>query len=202
MLNLFRKDKADFYMLIVNEANEVTAGIIALSEYFNNQSVANAERVDDFEKRADEARRILIDELNKTFVTPIDREDLFALSKTIDDIMDYGKSTMDELSMFEIKADEHLKQMVSILLKGAREIDAAVRRLEKNPTIAVEHAIRAKKFENDMEKVYRKALVELFRGTDVIYMLKMREIYRHLSNAADRIDEAGDEINSIVVKTS
>ncbi len=202
MLNLFRKGSVNFYALLVNEANEVMAGILALSEYMKDQNSANADRVIDFENRADEARRILIDELNKTFVTPIDREDLYALSKTIDDIMDYGKSTMDELSLFGLKADEPLKQMVAVLLKGAREIDNAVMRLERNPAIAMEHAVRAKKTENEMEKVYRNALVELFKGTDVIYMLKIREIYRHVNNAADRIDEAGDEINSIVVKTS
>jgi uncharacterized protein len=202
MLNLFRKDKANFFMLIADEANEVLAGMIALREYAKNQTEDNAKRVIEFENRADEARRILIDELNKTFATPIDREDLFALSKTIDDIMDYGKSTLDELEMFELKADVHIVKMTELLLSGVKEIDDAVRRLEKNPTIAVEHAVRAKKFENEMEKVYRNALVELFKGTDVIHMLKMREIYRHLSNAADRIDEAGDEINSIVVKTT
>jgi hypothetical protein len=200
MINFFKKSKNDFFQILVNQANLTLEGIRSLEEYLKNPIEENVEKVRDLEKHSDEVRRILIDELNKTFATPIDREDIFALSGDIDDIIDYGKSTVDEMQIFEVKPDEHLLKMADILVKGTREVCDAVLRLEKNPNIASEHAVRAKKFENQMEHIYRDALVDLFKGKDVIYMLKMREIYRHLSNAADRCDEAANVIGNIVVK--
>jgi len=92
--------------------------------------------------------------------------------------------------------------MVSILIKAAREISNAVKILEAYPNIAMEHAVKAKLYENTMEKSYHSALADLFKKTDTVYMLKMREIYRHLSNAADRSDEAANIICSIVMKAT
>jgi uncharacterized protein Yka (UPF0111/DUF47 family) len=66
----------------------------------------------------------------------------------------------------------------------------------------MEHAVKAKFYENAMEKAYHTALADLFKKTDTLYMLKMREIYRHLSNAADRCDQAANIICSIVMKTT
>lgn len=196
----FRKSKSDFFQILINQAGLTLQGIQALQEYLKEPSEINAKNVRDLEKHSDEVRRILIDELNKTFATPIDKEDIFALSLDIDDIIDYGKSTVDEMEVFEIKPDSHLLKMAEILTRGTKEICDAILRLEKNPNIANEHAVRAKNFENQMEYIYRDALVDLFKEKDVIYILKMREIYRHLSNAADRCDEAANIIGNIVVK--
>jgi uncharacterized protein Yka (UPF0111/DUF47 family) len=91
---------------------------------------------------------------------------------------------------------------MDILRKAAREIDDAVKILETHPNIALEHAVKAKFYENTMEKAYHSALANLFKKTDTVYMLKMREIYRHLSNAADRSDEAANIIFSIVMKAT
>jgi uncharacterized protein Yka (UPF0111/DUF47 family) len=90
------------------------------------------------------------------------------------------------------------------LRDGAYELLQAVDRLEEHPTVAGNHAQRAKALENRVEDVYREALAELFKGaTDiehVVLILKLREVYRHLSNASDRGDEAANVIADIVVK--
>lgn len=200
MFELFRKKKCDFFKLLSEQAELTLCGIEALICFFKNKDEANASKLVDFENRADESRRILIDELNKTFATPMDREDIFSLSRAIDDIIDYGKSTVDEMKIFEVTPNDYLIKMGDVLAKGTREIFQSVSRLEKNPNISNEHAVRAKNFENQMEYIYREALVDLFKGDDVISILKMREIYRHLSNAADRCDEAANIISDIVVK--
>ncbi len=93
-----------------------------------------------------------------------------------------------------MKGDHHIKEMVNILRKTARELNDAVKILKDYPKIASEHAVQAKSYENQMEKAYHFALADLFKGKDTVYMLKMREIYRHLSNAADRGDEAANII--------
>jgi uncharacterized protein Yka (UPF0111/DUF47 family) len=156
------------------------------------------------EEDADEVRRILISELNRTFVTPMDREDISALSRAIDDIMDYAWSTVQEMELLHVTPTPYLQRMVSLIHEGAREVHLAMLRIKEHPEVASEHAQRAKALENRVEHVYREALADLFEGPAgpkrVIVILKMREVYRHLSNAADRGDAAANIISDIVVK--
>ncbi|MGC8779338.1 MAG: DUF47 domain-containing protein [Anaerolineae bacterium] len=162
------------------------------------------EAVQRCEEEADEVRRILISELNRTFVTPMDREDIFALSRAIDDILDYAWSTVQEMELLHVTPTPYVHRMVSLLGEAAHEVHMAMLRIKDHPEVATEHAQRAKALENRVEHVYREALADLFDGPAgpkrVIWILKMREIYRHLSNAADRGDAAANIIYDIVVK--
>ncbi|MEM4725051.1 MAG: DUF47 family protein [Candidatus Hadarchaeum sp.] len=205
-LNLFRRRPNRFIQLLIEQATLTVNGCGALVDYMQKPSKKNAQLLRQFEKDADEVRRILIDELLRTFVTPIDREDIYALSRAIDDVLDYAYSTVDEMDVLDVAPNEYLKRMASLLRDAAEEIKLAMERLEKHPGVATEHAQRAKALENRVETVYREALAELFnRPQDlahVVEMLKLREIYRHLSNAADRGDEAANLIDDIIVKLS
>ena len=199
-----RKKRNRFLELLVKQAEFTVEGMQALLEYVKEPSEEVAQRVTQIEKEADEVRRILIDELNRTFVTPIDREDIFALSLTIDDVLDYAESTVEEMYLLDVKPNAYIERMVSLLTDAAREIYMGVTRLEDHPNVATDHSVRAKALENRMETVYREAIANLFqmpRDIDhVVEMLKLREIYRHLSNAADRGDAAANVIGDIVVK--
>jgi predicted phosphate transport protein (TIGR00153 family) len=205
-MKLFRrKTKPDrFINLLIQQAEFAVAGMQALQDYVKARDESLARRVSDVEKEADEVRRILIDELNRTFVTPIDREDIFALSLSIDDILDYANTTIEEMELLHVEANVYVERMVSLLTDAAREIYMGVTRLQDHPNVANDHAVRAKALENRMETVYRQAIANLFnmpRDVDhVVEMLKLREIYRHLSNAADRGDNAANVIGDIVVK--
>ena len=200
-MGFFRK-KPDFYLLLLNQAERVLDGLVVLREYVRSQCVDCAQKVRDLEKEADEQRRILIAELNRTFATPIDREDIFQLSRALDDVMDYAYTTVTELTLYELSADDSVRKMVDIMIDAYEELVQAIKHLKEYATIANDHAVRAKKLENNMEQAYHQALSDLFKGTDPIYMLKMREIYRHLSNCADRSDEAANIILSIVMKST
>ncbi|MCX5906103.1 MAG: hypothetical protein NTY64_02660 [Deltaproteobacteria bacterium] len=114
--------------------------------------------------------------------------------------MDYADRTVDEMKIYEVNPNRYIIEMIDILRRAARELSDATRLIQKYPNIALEHATKTKACENEMEETYHRALADLFKGTDTIYMLKMREIYRHLSNAADRADEAANLIGDIVVK--
>ena len=201
MDGIFPKEK-NFYEALSCQASKTLEGIEALKEFSTNPTEENAKRVRDIEREADELRRILVEELHQTFVTPLDREDIYALSRAIDDIVDYANTTVDEMEIYEVVPEDHLREMVEILRKAAREISDAVKILETYPHIAMEHAVKAKSYENAMEKAYHSALADLFKKTDTVYMLKMREIYRHLSNAADRSDQAANIVCSIVMKAA
>ncbi len=201
---IFRRKQDKFVGLIIDQAALTLKGLEALKEYMATQSPAAAKLLTDTEKEADETRRILIDELNRTFITPIDREDIFALSRLIDDMLDYAYSTVDEMEILKVKPTNHMSRIASLLRDAAFEIYMAVQRLQEHPNVATEHAQRAKALENRVEAVYREALAELFSGpeevAEIIKMLKKREVYRHLSNAADKGDEAANILANIVVK--
>lgn len=204
-LKEFLKPKRDkFLELLIQQAEITLRGMVALEAYMKRTTEEQAAAVVQAEKDADEVRRILIDDLNRTFVTPIDREDIFALSRAIDDVMDYAYSTVEEMEILEVEPNDFLRRMVSLLHDAANEIHLAMLRLKENPGVAVEHATRAKALENRVERVYREALAALFSGPEdipgVMRVLKLREIYRHLSNCADRGDEAANVIHDIVVK--
>lgn len=181
-----------------------TEGTEALMDYMRKPNKKNAQRVRQLEKDADEVRRILIDELNRTFVTPIDREDIYALSRAIDDILDDTWFTINEMDILEVEPNDHLQVMAERLSSGAEEIKLAIERLEKHPGVASTHAIRARGIKGEIETLYATAIADLFRKPKdldtVITMLKLREIYRHLFHAGERIGDAADTIDDIVVK--
>ncbi len=202
--NLFKPKPDKFLVLLQQQATHTQAGVETLAKYMMTPTPALADELTQLEKDADEVRRILIDELNRSFITPIDREDIHALSRAIDDIIDYAYSTVGEMTIFEVEPNEYLRRMSSLLLDATREIHTGVVRLADHPGVAEDHAVRAKALENRVEWVYREALAALFHMPQdiehIVEMLKLREIYRHMSNAADRGDEAANVLSDIVVK--
>jgi len=190
--------KVDFFDLLLRQAEKTLGGCDALARFLRSQ--ASAEDVRRWEQEADDIRRVLIDELNQTFITPIDREDIFALSRAIDDVLDYAKNTVDEMEVFEVSSNEHLCEMAVLLKEGAQQLAAAMRHLKNNPNVASDYAVRAKRIENGMNEKYLAALKDLFSGQDIRLMFSLREIYRHLNRSADRVDEAANIIGDIVVK--
>jgi uncharacterized protein len=206
MKSLFTKRQNIFLKLLHDQAQATLTGLEALLSYMKSPNSECSTKLKNSEKEADEFRRILIYELNKTFITPIDREDIFSLSRSIDDVLDYAYSTITEMELLKVKPTVYMERIASLLRDSANEILMAVDRLQDHPGVASEHAQRAKALENKVEAIYREALAELFSGAEdikhVMKILKMREVYRHLSNAADRGDEAANVIADIVVKTT
>lgn len=204
MFGFFKKREQVFNKLIEEQASLSYEGLRLLVKYLETQDPEIAEQLSLKEKEADEVRRILIDELNRSFVTPFDREDIFSLSRSVDDVIDYADSTVSEMVTLNVKATQYMQRMATLLKDAAYEIYQAVLRLHKHPNVAIDHAQRAKALENRVEAVYREALADLFSGPEdlhhVVEMLKLREVYRHLSNAADRGDEAANIIADVVVK--
>lgn len=201
---LFSRRPNLFIERLIEQSHLVELGTDALTSYMKKPSNKNANAINDYEKQADEVRRIMIDELNRTFVTPIDREDLYALSRAIDDILDYAYSTVNEMEMLKVEPNAYLQEMADMLKLGAEEIHLAMERLENHPNVADSHAIRAKGIENRMEELYATAIADLFKNPDdlkdVVNMLKLREIYRHMLYAVRSTEQAGNIISDIVIK--
>jgi hypothetical protein len=206
MLKVFKKRRNVFITLMHEQATLALQGMDLLREYLTQPAKHLAEELTAKEKEADEARRILIDELNRTFITPFDREDIFALSRAIDDVLDYAYSTMTEIIILKVDPTDFMVRICSLLRDATFEIMKAMEQMQDHPAVAAEHAQRAKALENRVEHVYREALADMFVETEdvqtLVKILKLREVYRHLSNAADRGDEAANVIADIIVKTT
>jgi predicted phosphate transport protein (TIGR00153 family) len=188
------------------QATLALEGMELLKAYLSYPAKSLADELTAKEKQADESRRILIEELNHTFITPFDREDIFALSRAIDDILDYAYSTMTEIVILKVDPTRYMVRICSLLRDATYELVMALERLEEHPGVAAEHAQRAKALENRVETVYREALADMFEETEdvkkLVNIMKLREVYRHLSNAADRGDEAANVLADIIVKTT
>ncbi len=201
---LAKRQPNRFIELLTQQAALNEEGLTALVAYFEKPNKRRAEAVDKLESEADEIRRILIDELNRTFVTPFDREDIHSLSRAIDDMLDYAYTTVVEMSILEVAPNPYMHEIGALLVKSANEIHMGVQRLADHPGVAQSHAVRAKQIENQVENLYRQALADLFHqpkdSEHIVEMLKLRETYRHLSNAADRGDDAANILSDIVVK--
>lgn len=202
-----RGQKEDKFISLLIEQSEVTAEGLRLLQKLVSASETGSEALEQMrakEVEGDEIRRILIDELHSTFITPLDREDIFTLSLYIDDILDYAYTTIMHIDLLGIQVDDHLLSMIKLDREAAEEITLAIQRLSTNPRVAGEHARRAKKLENDVEEIYRLAISELFtKAKDfkpLMVMLRRREVYRHVSNMADRANDAADVIGMVVMK--
>ncbi len=201
---LFNRKQPDFHKMLLAQAEKTREGLQAFENFAKTGDEAEAHRVVQFEREEDELRRVLIDDLNRTFVTPFDREDIFALSRAVDDMLDYAYTTIDEMQILGVQPNEYVARLASTLREAADEIYLAILHLRDHPNVANDHAVRAKTLENVAESIYREALMHLFDRVkaleDVVHVLKMREVYRHLSNAADRGDAAANIIGDVVVK--
>lgn len=206
--DIFKLKPNKFTQLLVEQTRLTVKGLELLKVYLERRDPETAHQISRLEKEADEVRRVLIEELMRTFVTPFDREDIFSLSREIDDVLDYANTTVDEMEILDVTPTSYMQRMAGFLYEAAVEIEMAVERLQDNhASVASTHVQRAKSLENRVEMVYREALADLFSGEDVspkhiMEMLKVREIYRHLSNAADREDVAANVIGDIVMKST
>lgn len=192
----------DFFGLLAEQSLQISQGVALLVRLMEtaDPEIGNEIRREEHEADKTKVRNLQI--LNESFATPVDREDIHRAIVSLDEILNYCKTTVYEMYEFQIGPDAHLVEMATILSEGCHALAEAFARLQTNPAESAELGAVARKAERRVEKAYRAALAELFQGTDYVNMLKRREIYRHVSNAADRVAACGNALQDIVVKIS
>ncbi len=209
----------DFYSLLRVQSTQAVQAMQALVDYMESGLKADGKIVKMLESEGDNLRDESMAALNSAFSTPMDREDLFRAIADLDHLLGYAKSTVREMEILGVKPDAYTKAMAEQLLAGAQALDEGYALLEKETAKAEPFAKSARTAERNIEKLYRKAISELFNVeqdlkqmskldgptgpaalTTVVDMFKRREIYRHLSNAGDRVARAGESLHDIVVK--
>lgn len=198
-----RKKKRDnFYDMLLSQAELCSKGMKQLHEFCITHDESIAEKVIMTEEEGDMARRILTDELDNTFITPLDREDLFKISSELDEILDYAKTSVDEIRAYSVVPDENMIDLTGLLLDMTEHIILAISHMENHKSIAQDEAIYVKSLENKVGDVTTKLLAVLFEEEDHRKIFKYREIYRHLNRTADIADLAMDTLLRIIVKMS
>ena len=190
----------DFFRLLTEQCQHVAQTTGRLVEFMETGDSAVGQCIRQDEHEADRVKIHNLHTLNEAFSTPIDREDLYRAIIDLDEIVNYCKTTVSEMEVLGLSPDKHCLEMAMHIKLGTDALVQGYARLAKEPALAAEDADIARKAERRVEKNYRRAIAELFVGDDYIHMFKRREIYRHLSNAADRVAAAGNTLHDIVVK--
>ena len=203
MFGFGKKKKQDsFYVLLENQARVTMEGISKFCEFCDKPTEELSKAIKNYEVDGDNARRLLISEINKTFITPIDREDLFRLSSDIDDVIDAAWATVMEMKLYKIAPDETMLKMGDMLRMMTIDLLSAVQHLEHNKDISNIDAVKVKKLENEFKTTYHTALAHLYNQDDFRIILKYKEVYHHLNGAAAKCDTVADTILNIIVKSN
>ncbi len=201
--NLFGSAHDDRFFRLLREHTKLlreTAELLV--RYVSDGDAALPDRIGALEHRGDEVVLLMTKALRDTFVTPFDRQDIYGLTEAIDDMIDYLNNAGREIKLMHVTPTPQMIEMTTILAQASRDVDDGISALERDPNRASECGRAASHAENLMEDLYRRVIGTLFDAEDLRGALKLREIYRHLSNCADRADSTGRLICKIVVKTS
>jgi uncharacterized protein len=174
------------------------------------------EMLADFPERSELAREILICEqdgdrithdiiqrLNQTFVTPIDREDIYGLASALDDVVDYTEEVADYLGLYKIEAPmEQAQALAHVLHAAARQISQAMPRLRGFKDIS-HYTVEINRLENDGDRITREAIASLFdNGIDPMVVIRWKDIFERLEEAIDATEHVANILEGIVIKNS
>ncbi|MBV9212514.1 MAG: DUF47 domain-containing protein [Actinobacteria bacterium] len=155
------------------------------------------------EQEGDRITHDIIRRLNETFVTPIDREDIYALASGLDDIVDYTEEAADYLGLYKIEAPmEQAQQLAHVLLQATRLIAEAMPRLRNFDDLS-HYTVEINRLENDGDRITREAMASLFdNGIDPMVVIRWKDIFDRLENAIDATEHAANIIEGIIIKNS
>lgn len=203
-LRLLPRDE-QFFDLFEQATVILLSGAETLLQMLNDFDHAETYRVKiaDLEHQGDAVIHKVMDKLNRTFVTPLDPEDIRALASRLDDIIDYTQAAAERLVLYHVeKPSQASIDLVTVLVQTVTEVKAVVGMLrEMSPHRGIlEKCIEINRLENAGDKIYRETLGRLFRDGDLLELMRWKEIIEQIEQAIDQCEDLADIIESIVVK--
>jgi hypothetical protein len=196
-----------FFDMFEQQADVVLEGAEALLDMVKNfDNVAQKrDKIKDIEHRGDNLVHEIAEALTKTFVTPIDQDDISKLASRMDDIMDYIEAASHRLWSYEIKTvPPEMVKLTEVILASVKVVNHAVKDLrnfrKKNEIIS--HFIEINRLENQADDITHVAVAALFKKYDAINIMKLKEIYEYLEEATDKCEDAADVIKDVFLKNS
>lgn len=203
MFRLLPRDE-NFFDLFEQQAGHIVSASRVLEELTLDYPSAQAkvQQIRDLEHAGDAITHEVVRRLNTTFVTPIDREDIYALASCLDDVLDLIDAVADRLLLYKIKAPtDGCIAMGKIIVKTAEETDRAVRCLRTLSQEYRKHSIEVNRLENEADRLLRDELAALFEGgTDAIEIIKWKELYETMESVTDRCEDVLNVIEGITLK--
>ncbi|MGN6162347.1 MAG: DUF47 domain-containing protein, partial [Marmoricola sp.] len=196
---------SSFYALLAESATHLVEGAALLGDMLSDTSdrAAIAERMRDAEHRADETTHAIVRKVNSTFVTPIDREDIYALASQLDDCMDFMEEAVDRVLLYEVTATpEGVADFVDVIQRCAEITAEAMPRLRSLAHLE-EYWIEVNRLENAADKLYRRIVAKLFSGQySALEVLKLKDVVDSLEHAVDAFERVANTVEQIHVKES
>jgi len=155
------------------------------------------------EQEGDRITHDIIDRLNHTFVTPIEREDILALASALDDIVDYTEEVADYLGLYKIEAPmDQAIRLAHVLLAAARQVSEAIPRLRGFRDIS-HYTVEINRLENEGDRITREAVASLFdTGIDPMVVIRWKDLFERLEAAIDAAERVANILEGIVIKNS
>jgi uncharacterized protein len=192
-----------FYDDFISMADQVKAGALLLAEMFAGEKplAAKAQEIKEVEHKCDFMTHEIIQRLNKTFVTPIDREDIHSLATRIDDVMDAIDMAAGLVPLYRIDRTRFgARELTKVIIEQIGVLRQALVALEKRSGV-LDRTVEINRLENEADKVYKDALGRLFdEERDPIMVIKWKEILSLLEQATDRCEDVGNLLENVVVK--
>ncbi len=199
-----------FYDLFEAQAANMLKGAQVLLHCLEDYKSLDAaylasKEIRELEQAGDELVHNIMNRLNKSFVTPLDREDIYALTCVMDDVIDYVDAVSERLVMFQIlKPTPYATELSRIIVRSSEEIAQGVRLLRNlhDAETLTRQCAKINQLENDADQVHREALANLFRDSSLnpLDVIKWKDIYEHLEIATDKCEDVANVLESVMVK--
>ena len=195
-----------FFDLFAAQAQHLVTGANLLGELLGADRPARkviAKQMSDAEHLADEATHSIMRRLNQTFVTPFDRDDIYALASNLDDCMDFMEEAADLIVLYKLDGmPARVADQVQVLQRAAELTAEAMPRLRSMSDLN-EYWVEINRLENQADKAHRKLLAQLFDEiTDPILLMKLKEVVEKLEDAADAFEKVANTVETIALKES
>ena len=185
-------------------ANQIHAGAKLLEEMLAPDPPLwdKADEIKEVEHKCDFLTHAIIERLNRTFVTPLDREDIHALARSLDDVMDAIDAAASRIRIYKLNRVRFgARELAKIITSSAEQVGAAMQTLEQKKGVVVDHAIEINRLENEADRKHEEAVMRLFdEERDPILVMKWKEALDFLEDATDRCEDVANVLEGVVVK--
>ena len=204
---LFIHREEKFFRLFEDSARNMVKAAQRLKELADNWGNVEGRvaEITELEHAGDTITHQIMEQVNRTFVTPFDREDIALLAHTMDDVTDFIHAAADAMFIYKIDhPSQRAKELADIIVQAASEVERAIPRLRqhgKELNQILEHCVEINRLENMADRVFRAAQAELFDDTsDITLVIKWREIYEHMESATDRCEDVANVLEGVALK--
>jgi predicted phosphate transport protein (TIGR00153 family) len=205
MFSFIPKDNKFFDMFVEMSIN-VTAGARELNRILSDGAEvrSSVQRVKEFEHRGDELTHQVLKKLNKTFITPFDREDIHRLASSIDDVLDFINAAAQRMQLYKITSPPpSAGQLSALIIRQSEELTKALSALEKNQSGVLESCVEINRLEEEADEISRTAIGNLFENeSDPINLIKLKELFEVLETATDKVEDAANVLEGVVLKSA